>query len=476
MEQEESKSMVLRTVPRLPWGGKGVLLRGLACSAVVAVALAAVPATAVEDGRPRFLIETIAVEGLKRASPETIVAVSLLEPGQRYSEGELREAVYRIVRLPFILAADLALRRGSERGKFELVVTVEETRRFFFGGDLTYTRFGQPLAFAGISARRNSLSTSHLAGVRLFVGQNGVLFAALGEDEGGFQVGYNQYDLFGRRIFLSLGYATMDDCCSVTVAPLGLDPTASSWIRSDRFERFALTLGFPLRGNQSLRFQASFDESEAGQRQAFLRPGDAFSAFDHRDLSDHDLELAWIYDSTDDPLLPRIGLAMSAAVDYRTLTSEMGRTHFVGEEPFPDPTPLPEMRTELLRATFHGNRYWPLSDRQSVGLGMRIAVGRSQVRDVAFAQEFIRRADLDVLEGSVTVRHALNLLNGPRTSSWGELRWEQTVEYGYEGTSPELGPGDRSLTSLTISSVLVFRNSWGVVRIGVAYLDVRSRA
>ncbi|MCP4663395.1 MAG: hypothetical protein GY856_49020 [bacterium] len=437
--------------------------------------LGALPAAAAQDEPPRFLIETIAVEGTRRASPETIAAVSLLEPGHSYSEVELREAVYRIVRLPFILAADLALRRGSERGKFELLVTVEETRRFFFGGDLTYTRFGQSLAFEGFSSSRNSLSTSHLAGMRFFVGQNGVLFAALGEDEAGIQVGYNHYNLFRRHIFFSLGYTATRACCTVTVSPLGLDPTASSWGRGDHSNRLGLTLGFPLRGNQSLRFNASFDEAKAGHRRDFIGSEDRFSPFfDHRDFSDRDLELAWIDDSTDDPVLPRVGMALTAAVDYRTLDAAMTRTDYVGDGLIPVQTPLPVMRTRLLRATFSGDRYWPLTGRQSLAAGMRIAVGRSQVRNAAFRDGLVRREALDVREGSVTVRHALSLLDGPRTRRWGELRWEQIVKYGYEGTSSDLALADNSIASLRVSSVLVFRNSWGVFRIGLSYLDVRS--
>ncbi len=476
MERERTKSMILRSAPRLPSGGWSVLLRGLAGATVLAVTLAALPSpAAAQDELPRFFIETIAVKGAKRASPETIVAVSLLEPGQSVSEVELREAVYRIVRLPFILAADLALRRGSVRGKFELAVTVEETRRFFFGGDLTYTRYGQPLALEGFSARRDSLSTSHLAGARFFIGQNGVLFAALSEGEAGFQVGYNHYNLFNRRLFFSLGYTATRTCCTVSVSPLGLDPTVSSWGRGDRSNRLGLTLGSPLRGNQSLRFTASFDEAETGHRQDFLQAEeDQVFFFDHRDFSDRDLRLAWIYDSTDDPALPRVGMALTAAVGYRALDAEMTRTDYL--DVGPNIQPLPEMHTRLLRLSFHGDRWWPLTDRQSLAAGMRIAVGRSQVRNAAFRDGFLRREDLDVREGSITVRHALRLLDGPRVRRWGELRWEQIVEYGYEATSPDLDLADNAIASLRISSVLVFRNAWGVFRLGVSYLDVRSWA
>lgn len=81
------------------------------------------------ESRQRFLIETITVEGVGReAARGIIVAESLLQEGESYSEDELRKAVYRVKRLPFVVEADFSLKKGSERGAYELVITVEETK------------------------------------------------------------------------------------------------------------------------------------------------------------------------------------------------------------------------------------------------------------------------------------------------------------------------------------------------------------
>ena len=111
----------------------------------IAIALALLAAVAPPAGAqlidpapappPTFPIERITVEGARHASPDLIVAESLLRAGQSYTETVLRQGVYRVRRLPFVRAARFSLRKGSERGSYELVITVEETHRVFFGAE-----------------------------------------------------------------------------------------------------------------------------------------------------------------------------------------------------------------------------------------------------------------------------------------------------------------------------------------------------
>src|SRR5690349_3991146 len=88
----------------------------------------ALPAQAQE----RFLIERIDVRHLVHASADVIRAESRLREGQSYDESELRDANNRIKRLPFILDASFRLERGSVRDAYVLVVTVNETKPFFY--------------------------------------------------------------------------------------------------------------------------------------------------------------------------------------------------------------------------------------------------------------------------------------------------------------------------------------------------------
>src|SRR5512143_1105438 len=80
----------------------------------------------------RFLIEKITVQGPKEAAANIVRAETLLRPGGSYTEDQLRQAVYRVHRLPFVLDATCSLRKGSRRGAYELLIEVEPARWFFY--------------------------------------------------------------------------------------------------------------------------------------------------------------------------------------------------------------------------------------------------------------------------------------------------------------------------------------------------------
>ena len=181
-----------------------------------------------EAAEPRFFIEAIDVEGTRHARPEVVVSESLLEGGRGYTEPELRDAVHRIRRLPFVLDARVRLRKGSERGNYRLLVTVDEAHRTFFGGDVVYHAFGDELDVD--SGLDDELRTAATAGMRWFVGQ-GVVHAAVG-DNSSPQVGYTRYRLFGRPGQLRITVAR-EDCCGERLLDSGLDPARGTWRSAD---------------------------------------------------------------------------------------------------------------------------------------------------------------------------------------------------------------------------------------------------
>src|SRR3954453_18367777 len=83
----------------------------------------------------RFLIESIRIEGARYSSPRILIAESRLTEGRSYSEAELRDAMSRIKRLPFVLHTDFRLAKGTERGRFVLVIAIEETKPLFIRFD-----------------------------------------------------------------------------------------------------------------------------------------------------------------------------------------------------------------------------------------------------------------------------------------------------------------------------------------------------
>jgi hypothetical protein len=90
---------------------------------------AASPTASTPDtGLPRMvLVESLGVEGTSREAVRRVVlSESRLVAGGSYSEQEIARAARRIKRLPFILDARPALRRGSAPGQYLLVFVVEE--------------------------------------------------------------------------------------------------------------------------------------------------------------------------------------------------------------------------------------------------------------------------------------------------------------------------------------------------------------
>ncbi len=448
---------------------------------LAALSALAGPAAAEQRPRePRFYLERIAVEGVRHASPEVIVSESLLAEGTAHTEAELRQAVYRVQRLPFVLGAAFSLGRGSERGRYTLLITVEEVRRFFFGSDLVYAERNDALqaAFPESDGMNEALS----AGMRTFVGQ-GVLFAAAGDGEG-LQVGYERYRLRGRPVLLRFAYAR-EGCCPAALQEIGLDPGAAVWTAVDEADRLEMTFGVPLAGNHSLRLDASHLEVGSAARRPLGGAGDA--PLDARDVEQQELELAWIYDSTDDPVFPSRGDAFSAAVGLRWLEGDLSAPQAV--ESVPGAATASEMSSRLIGLSFLGARHWPLSDRQTVSLSLKLLASRSEVDGLPLApaagegsvpspeagggsaQPALWSGDVDTLEAGLGARYSLSLWGPGKIRRRGELRWETLAKLIYLESSPVLSPIAHPLWGLSLSTGIALRNTWGIFRIGFTYLD-----
>ncbi len=433
-------------------------LARLALAALAALAVVAGPAVGEETAwEPRFYIESVAVEGVRQASPEVIVSESRLEAGIAYTEAELRQAAYRVRRLPFVLEADVSLGRGSERGRYSLLITVEEVRGLFFGSDLRWDAYGGALAAA--TPEDEGLNDAWSAGLRLFAGQE-VFFAAVADGEG-LQVGYERYRWADRPVYLRLAYAH-EGCCASTLQELGLDPGVAVWRLAADSDRLELTVGVPLGGNHSLRFDASGSETGSAVR----RPLGGGGALDARDVEQRELELAWVFDSTDDPVFPTRGDAATAAVGVRWFEGDLS-------EPSSSELAL-GLSSRLVGLSLFGTRHWPLSARQTVSLSLKLLLSRSRVDGlpqgpVALAVAGpVASGDVDALEADLGARYSLSLWGRGRTRRLGELRWETVAGLLYVETSPAFAD---PLWGVRLSTGIALRNTWGIFRIGFAFLD-----
>ncbi len=437
--------------------------------AVLAAALAAPPLLGA--GPPSFFIETISVENATRISPEIVISESLLEPGTAYTELELRDAVHRIVRLPFILDAEFSLRKGSERDHYELVITLDETRRWFFSLDSVDTFWSEPISVNGTSTTRVTEASVALVGRRWAVGRQGLLFAALGGTDGTLTVGYQHFDLFDRDIFLSTSLSVADcdqppdgpndpgdEGCRTELEPLGLDPTASTWSLSGEGIHGALSFGVPLSGNRSIQVRADGRRVQSGIRRRAFDPA-GFLRFESR--HDAHLNVSWVQNSVDDPVFSTAGSLVEIGLDGRWIDAEIEQTI--------------QMKSRQLGILVSGTWYRPWGRRHAFSLGLRGFAGASRLENVPIPGSGLVDDDLDVFEASVTLGHGLFLLQSRKRDRVRDLRWESSAEAFVLGTSPNYDQLDNPLAGLRLTSGLAYRNRWGVFRFGFSYLTSGQR-
>jgi hypothetical protein len=451
------------------------MVRGL-----VLLFLASLPANAhstlaVQEAMPpesdRFLIETITVEGPKEAAANIVRAETLLREGGTYSEGELREAVYRVHRLPFVLDASFALRKGSRRGAYKLVIEVQPARWFFFDHWIRAYRFDQPLDLEDETFRgdRSSAAIGGVAGARMFVGRSGELFGAF-DTRDGLQVGFTQYDLFRRGILASAGISR-ELCCVTEVLPLALDPTFSSWT-FESSTKVSVGMSIPLGGRQSLQVSLSDRRGEAGSHRGVLvdSPDQVRQAFaSSGELVYQRAEAKWVYDTSDDPFLPTRGISLSAGVEATRFDSST-LVEFVLEPPFDDVQPVLPFHSEQVVGAVSGNWHLSITPRQTVSLMGRVFGGPSHLDNLRLRDRTVNEASVESYGVSAGIQHSVTLRRSRSKDNFVDVRLETGAEIGVEKTSPDFGPSP--LKRFSVHAGLVFRNAWGRVRLILTYLDL----
>jgi hypothetical protein len=380
-----------------------------AMTGLVLLLALALPAAAQEEP-PRFLLERIVVEGLRRAgSDRLVVAESLLREGSAYSEDDLRQAVFRIKRLPFILDAEFALRKGSERGRYELVIGVEEVKPYFLqlstDVDLRENRFDR---------FEDRVTDTGIVGLRYFVNPHDLAYAAWNPD-GLVNLGYTRFNLFGRG-----GYASLQ----------------SSFRQSDSDVDVSLVVAVPLVGNHALRSTSSWNETD----------------FSHG----WQQGVEWLYNTTDDPLLPTEGVEASARVAYGD-----GRLEF--RESSTGPTETQRRRADEL--SLNGRKVWAWTSRQSVSVGGNAFLSRNREDH---AQHGLPAGTLRKFYGAgVDVGYAWSVWRTQGIGVRRDLRLEVGTSYIDERADPAFIV-DRS-RAWGANLGIVFRNAWSLIRLTFHY-------
>jgi hypothetical protein len=396
---------------------------------------------------PRFFIERIEVRDAKRVSKGVVIAESRLREGQEYSEADLRDASSRLSRLPFLLSAEFALEKGSERGRYVLVITINETKPFFFALD---GRFFQTRNFNvepdysdGVSAADNSATL----GFRWFVGRRGALHTALvtsdyktnfAHDYAAVVVGYTQYDLFGTRAFATLNLKHVILEGGNEISP-------------------QIVVGVPLSPNQTLTLE--LDETRFGPDTERILD----QVFDTRQ-SQRVVGATWSYNTTNRPFLPTRGTLLS--VRPRFSWSDALTYTFI-ETPDPgQPFPTLSVRFDTIHSkareiTVKAAKYWELSERSSVSSGMEASLVHFR-----FDSDVLGLTADHTLHGAVTGGYSYSLWDAERSKN-GDSRLEFNVRIGSRSKAyvTDFYQADQK----QLSASWVRRSSWGTVRLGAGY-------
>lgn len=389
----------------------------------------------------RFSVETIEVTGGGSRIQSIVVAQSLLREGQTYSEAELADAVSRIRRLPFVRAVSFSLAKGSERGLYRLVITVDPMMPLFYDAQAR-----------SVSGDNQTPRTFHYGtltlGGRIPVGSSGMARATVSAAEEfenmfdgdqprtrpTFALGYSLYRIGSRPIFAD-------------VAVFGMQAESTTRFPNETTARYGdqfgaqVVVGVPLRGSQSVRaewnvFRAPVTlESSSGTERATSR-------YDN-------VQLFWLRDTTDDPLYPIHGsLIRAGAIGGRG--SSIGIGFPSGQQ-----QSLSTQSYDFLGGEVSASRYWSLSNERALS-----AHGRYTNTRTYFETPF--EGDYDNSQISIGAGFTQRL-PGPNTDAW--------IDFRVDGTRF----GTSSSNDLLNARVeLAHRSKWGVARLGFSYNGQRN--
>lgn len=428
---------------RLRHGGRWLVGAWLAVVLVMAGAVGAVA----EEDQPRLQIERIVVEGAKLGSEEIVLSESRLVPGQAYSEAELRQAMSRIERLPFVLATEFALRKGSKRGLHELVITVTEVSRFFFALDGEVSRgSGGETRWRGEEVDRNSRA----AGGPLVAGRH-VLGAFTEFSAGVSGLGYSDrdgvmtqvhatlthYNLYGRRVVGALG---------------------GEWTlgEGDREYRLSATLAVPTGMDHAVRAAVTY--TRPSSERCFVTGG-TYCCFGNPEL--WTASLGWKADTTDDPFAPLTGHRISAAVFFDEVRSSQGRASGV-ELP---PSRLDDQIYDNWGGELRLSRFVPIASQRSLGLSAHLVAYRGHYRAVYGESFSLPSESARFVEARVAASHIWLWRPAPGKESFTRWSLESGIGLDYSRDRFSRAPWlDDSRIDLVPVLSLVGRGRWGTVR------------
>ncbi|HEY0141221.1 MAG TPA: hypothetical protein VGF48_10010 [Thermoanaerobaculia bacterium] len=390
------------------------------------------PAMLADEAAP-FLIERIDVRNATRISPEIVISEARLNTGEAYRESQLREANDRLKRLPFLIDAQFALEKGSERGSYILVITVMETRPFFYLLDLT--------AYLGDNRYNTGDASNNQAiiGYRHFTGRKGMLHAGLysrreerpyTSNVGTLEVGYTRFDLFGTRAFATVSLGT----------PVAYENDGDAILPH-------VVAGIPLSGNQTVTVE--YEQIDHGSR---LRRAERIAS------------ARWSFDTTNHPFFPTRGAIFSVGpVVSWSDVSEQGTATFVDPDVYVFHSSYAEHRTT---AGLEGEvaRFWEISPLWSIAL--RMDGGFAVIDERGSGDRFVPQ-DGSIAYGDASLRFTRMLVQTAEVEQRLELTLAGSSETRRDADSELYLGADEANGSAAVNWVR--RDTWGTLRFGAGY-------
>lgn len=410
------------------------MIRFRHCLLLLLVILASAPLAAQQ---PSFLIERVEVRGVRFASDDVVARESLVVPGRTYTEPQLRDAMSRINRLPFVLDSSFSLEKGTTRGSYVLVISVVETKPLF-----------AEAIFGSQSQSGTTRTDDRFAlGGRLFIGSSSLVHLTTDLDQN-YEAGITQYNLFGRPGYVSASVRwTSRDTAGSFVYPDGTPGEYDADLDPSPRVRF----GLPLFGNHSI-----VGSWERTSQTNALRFGD--EPWEESHFEQMSSEVAWLFDTTDDPILPisgtlwRTGLRMtngeweSSIGGQPTLTETTGRGVFSSY-----------MRHEPLRP-------W-LSFNYGISAGVgRMEIDRQREGPIPFVG-----SSYGSLYYEPRVGVSASLWSDRLTRKYGDLRFLGSVRHLGSDTFDHEFASPSSPDFTVIDAEIVQRNVWGTLRLVFSY-------
>jgi hypothetical protein len=302
------------------------------------------------SAQDRMLIETIEVEHPAGIPDRIILSEARLTAGETYSEEEVRQALHRIRRLPFVFLAAYRLEPGTNTSARRLVFTVKPGYRFNMSLDLLY-QHEENFDYGNIAP---SLAYRTFAGNSNFEASIGSSsFTDGGGDYRNFTLRYSGYDLFGTG----------------TVVQLALARTLSRDARIELSPTARVIL--PLTQIQSIVGNFTTTREEFDREFGIVRIRVTTA------IRRTDADLLWTRDTTDDPFFTLKGTSLLAGP--RLMQFDIASPLVVGNPPTVTPS---QRRQRRLGLAFAGSHFFPLGQKSTIRMTVDGFAGQDRTKSL----------------------------------------------------------------------------------------------